>query len=212
LNSETEKSEFVSVAGVLRELARNPVGLLIRRWNWKSALLSSLFRAVIFFFANLAAGWRAALGAMSVELLYRGVSAGFFGALTQSFRRAQPAWLATMAAMVLLPLGSHSLELAVHWARGTPKLAASIVSSVIFTVLSTLFHLYAMRRGILIVGSGSRSMAADFRAMPRIVGGFLAVLPLALWRFVQSRLTRGEFVLGRMHNASFLASAADADD
>jgi hypothetical protein len=212
LNSDTEKSEFVSVAGVLRELAGNPIRLLVRRWNWKSALLSSLFRAVIFFFANLAAGWRAALGAMSVELLYRGISAGFFGALTQSFRQAEPAWLAATAAMVLLPLGSHSLELAVHWARGTPKLAASMISSVIFTVLSTLFHLYAMRRGVLIVGSGSRSMAADFRAMPRIVGGFLAVVPLVFWRFVQSRFARGEFVLSRVDHTRFAASAADSDD
>ena len=174
---------------MLRALIRNPAALLIRRWNWKSALLSSLFRAAIFFVANLAAGWRAALAAMSVELLYRGISAGFFGALTQAFRRAQPAWLAATAAMVLLPLASHSLEFTVHLARGTPKLIASIISSVVFTVLSTLFHLYAMRRGVLIVGSESRSFAADFRAMPRIVAGFLAVAPIALWRLSKLEFT-----------------------
>jgi hypothetical protein len=82
LGAKTDGSEFVSVAGVLRELIRNPVGLLLRRWNWKSCLLSSFFRAAIFFFANLAAGWRAALAAMSIELLYRGLSAGFCGAHT----------------------------------------------------------------------------------------------------------------------------------
>jgi hypothetical protein len=200
LNAETRGCEFVSVGEVLRELGRNPVGLLLRRWNWKSALLSSLFRATIFFFVNLAAGWPAAVAAMSTELLYRAVSAGFFGALTQSFRRAQPEWLAATTAMVLLPLTSHSLELAVHFARGTPKLIASIISSVIFTVLSTLFHLYAMRRGVLIVGSEGRSLAADFRAMPRIVAGFLAVAPIALWRLSRnwsSRLANRELVRGR---------------
>jgi hypothetical protein len=212
LSPKTETAEIVSVADVLRELATDPIGRLLHRWNWKSALLSSLFRAVIFFFANLTAGWRAAVGAMSVELLYRGLSAGFFGALTQSFRRAQPAWLAATAAMVLLPLASHSIELAVHWARGTPKLAASMISSVVFTVLSTLFHLYAMRRGVLIVGSGSRSLGSDFRAMPRVVAGFLAVVPLAIWRFSKSRLARGEFVLGGMQNAGFVPSTADTDD
>lgn len=185
---------------MLSELIRNPVALLLRRWNWKSALLSSLFRAAIFFFVNLRAGWRAAVAAMLAELLYRGISAGFFGALTQSFRRAQPAWLAATAAMVLLPLASHSIEFTVHLARGTPKLIASMISSVIFTVLSTLFHLYAMRRGVLIVGSEGRSMAADFRAMPRIVAGFLAVGPLALWRLVNvnSRFARGELGAGRI--------------
>jgi len=185
---------------VLRELVRDPAGLLLRRWNWKSALLSSLFRAAIFFFANLRAGWRAAVAALAAELLYRGVTAGFFGALTQAFRKAQPAWLAATTAMVLLPLASHLLELTVHLARGTPKLMASMISSVIFTILSTLFHLYAMRRGVLIVGSEGRSMADDFRAMPRIVGGFLAAGPLALWRLANanSRLARGELGAGRI--------------
>jgi len=168
------------VAAVLRELVRNPVGLVIRRWNWKSALLSSLFRAAIFFIANLAAGWRAAAAAMSIELLYRGVSAGFFGALTQTFRRAHPVWLANTAAAILLPLASHSLEFIVHLARGTPKLITSILSSVVFTIISTLFNLYAMRRGVLTVGSDGRSFTADFRALPRILGDFLAVAPLAL--------------------------------
>jgi hypothetical protein len=184
---ETDASEFVSVPAVFRELIRNPVGLLVRRWNWKAAVISSLFRAAIFFAANLAAGWRAAVAAMSIELLYRGITAGFFGALTQAFRRAQPAWLAAGTAMVLLPLTSHSLEFTIHFARGTPKLIASIISSVIFTILSTLFNLYAMRRDVLIVGSGGRSFGDDFRALPRIIGGFLAVAPLALWRMRRIR-------------------------
>ena len=170
---------------MLRELVRNPAGLLLRRWNWKAGLLSSLFRAAIFFFANLAAGWRAAVGAMSIELLYRGVSAGFFGALTQAFRQAQPAWLAATAAMILLPLASHSLEFMIHWKRGTPRLVTSIVCSVIFTMLSTLFNLYAMRRGVLVVGAEGRSFADDVRALPRIVGGFVACGPLALWRLAR---------------------------
>jgi hypothetical protein len=188
LSDQTESIQSVSVSAVLRELARNPVGLLIRRWNWKSALLSSLFRAAIFFGANLAAGWRAAVAAMSVELLYRGISAGLFGALTQAFREAQPVWLACTTAMVLLPLVSHSLEFTIHLMRGTPKLITSIVSSVIFTALSTLFNLYAMRRNILTVGGDSRSLISDFRAMPRILAGFLTLAPLALWRILRPAL------------------------
>jgi len=182
---KTESIKSVSVADVLRELVRDPGGLLVRRWNWKSALLSSLFRAAIFFGANLAAGWRAAVAAMSVEFLYRGISAGLFGALTQAFRQAQPVWLAASTAMVLLPLASHSLEFTVHFMRGTPKLLASIVSSVIFTALSTLFNLYAMRRNILIVGSEAGSLASDFRALPSILGGFLMIVPLSLLRILR---------------------------
>ena len=167
---------------MLLQLVRDPVGLLVRRWNWKSALLSSLFRAAIFFAANLAAGWRAAVAAMSIEFLYRGISAGIFGALTQAFRQAQPAWLAACTAMVLLPVASHSIEFAIHFARHTPKLITSIISSVIFTALSTLFNLYAMRRNVLIVGAEGGSLASDFRAIPRVLAGFLAAVPLAFWR------------------------------
>jgi hypothetical protein len=184
LKAKTESPSFVSVAGVLSVLMRDPLRLLVRRWNWKSALLSSLFRAAIFFFANLAAGWRAAVAAMAVELLYRGISAGFFGALTQALREAQPVRLATAAAAILLPLLSHSIEFAIHLARGTPKLITSIVSSVVFTILSTLFNLYAMRRGVLISGREGSSLAADFRALPGVMFGFLTAAPRSLRRIL----------------------------
>jgi hypothetical protein len=87
-------------------------------------------RAWVFFFANLASGWRAALGAMIAEFLLRAVTSGFYGALTQHFRRVRPAWTGAVAVMVLLPVTSHSLELLVHWMRHTPRLFTSIVSSI----------------------------------------------------------------------------------
>jgi hypothetical protein len=75
---------------------------------------------------------------------------------------------------------SHLIEFAVHWARGTPNLQASIVASVAFTTLSVLFNLFVMRRGILIVDKGSPGLAADLRAIPRAILDFLAWGPLAL--------------------------------
>ena len=71
-----------TVAEVLVELVRDPGRYLIARWNWKSALMSSLLRATIFFFTNLVAGWHAALGAMCAELILRSATSGFYGALT----------------------------------------------------------------------------------------------------------------------------------
>jgi len=170
----------MTVCDVLREFVTNPRELLIRQWNWKSALFSSTFRAGIFLCANLTAGWRAATGAMLAEFVYRAATSGFYGAITQAFRRAEPAWAAGVAAMILLPFLTHSLELAVHILRGTPKLFTSIVSSVIFTAISTLFNLYAMRRGALVVGGGSASVGADLRRMPRLIAGFVAAGPIAV--------------------------------
>jgi hypothetical protein len=198
LLEQTEISNFVllsihprlgetSVAGVLRSLILNPGEMLIRRWNWKASLFSSLMRGLLFFTMNAAAGWRAAVAAGAVEFLYRSVTAGFYGALTQSFRCAEPKWQATLAVILLLPVCSHSVELLLHWWRGTPRLAASIAASAGMTVLSTAFNLYAMRRGVLVVGAGGRSLASDVRGLPRLISGFLLAGPISVWRFLARR-------------------------
>jgi len=172
----------VSVGEVLLRFVREPGKYLVARWNWKSAVMSSLFRATIFFFANLTAGLPAALAALSTELIFRGITSGFYGALTEGFSDAEPPWAAALAAMVVLPLTCHSLELAVHWLRGTRNLAASITASVVFTALSTLFNLYAMKRGALIVGAGRGSLLEDLRRMPRLVLDFMLLAPRWLLR------------------------------
>jgi hypothetical protein len=121
--------------------------MLLRQWNWKSALFSSLIRAAIFFVANLTAGWNAASGAMFAEFLYRAVFAGFYGSLTQAFRKAHPAWAANLTVIILLPLISHSIEFFVHLLRGTPNLKASIIISMCFTAVSTLFNIFSYAPG-----------------------------------------------------------------
>ena len=65
-------------------------------------MLSSLFRAAIFFFTNLAAGWHAAVGALLAELALRAATSGFYGAVTEAFSEARPVWAAMAAAMVVL--------------------------------------------------------------------------------------------------------------
>jgi len=176
------------VLQVLRELALHPIGTIARRWNWKAAVLSSTLRALIFFVVNLPAGRHAALAALLTELTFRGVASGFYGALTEAFRFAEPEWAAALVAMILLPLAGHSLEFVVHLLRGTIKLKVSIVASVCFTAISTLFNLYAMRRGALVTGEGQQTLGNDMKRMPRLIAGFLAWGPLALWRFIEGRL------------------------
>ncbi len=165
---------------------RRALFLLIRRWNWKAAFFSSLIRAIIFLFANLASGWRAAVGAMTAEWCYRALTSGFYGGITQSLGEIEPEWKGAVAAMVVLPLSSHSLEFLVHWLRHTPHLKASIISSVVFTVISTLFNFYAMRRGTMRVGQGCASIGQDMKAMPRMIGGFLGVIPMWIYRSVRN--------------------------
>ena len=171
-----------TVGEILTALVTSPFTHLIRRWNWKSAVLSSNLRALLFFTANLSAGLDAARAAFLTELVFRGLTAGFYGAITQAFRTATPPWTGTLAAMLVLPALTHTLELIVHWLRGTPRLAESLVLSATFTAISTCFNLFAMRSGALIVGAGSDSLWNDLRRTPRLVVAFVASFFVPVWR------------------------------
>lgn len=96
-------------------LLQEPVKYLLHRWNWKSAVLSSVLRASLFFATNLTAGLPAALVAMKTELVFRGIISGFYGALTEAFREAEPPLAAPLTVMMLLPVANHSVELLVQF-------------------------------------------------------------------------------------------------
>jgi hypothetical protein len=171
----------MTVAGVLASLVEKPGELLIRSWNWKASVFSSLIRGLLFLATNMSAGLYAAAMAGTAEFLYRAITAGFYGAITQSFRRVEPRWKGTVAVAVLLPVLGHSIELVLHWLRGTPNLVLSIVSSACLTLLSTTFNLYAMQRGTLVVGTGERTLLADLRAIPGLIAGYLLVGPRSVF-------------------------------
>ncbi len=186
VDSNVSSQTSNTVGAALLSLLRHPIKNLLRRWNWKSAVLSALTRGALFFFANLGAGVSAAAGAMGIEAAFYIAVAGFYGAAIERFRRTRPAWLATLTIMVLMPTINHTMEFLLHWASGTKKLAASIVASICFSMLSAVFNLFAMRRGAFIVGAERQSLLEDFRQLPRIVFEFLAFLPRAcLVRFRQ---------------------------
>jgi hypothetical protein len=138
--------------------------------------MSSLFRAHIFLAANVTAGWKKALGAAAAEFLFRFITSGFYGSLTAAFRSAEPAWAGVVAVMILLPLVSHSMEFAVHVLRGTPHIRTSIIASVIFTMWSTAFNWFAMRRGALLVGGRQTSLASDLSRVPELLKEFFIAI------------------------------------
>lgn len=172
---------------ILLALARRPYSGIVRRWNWKSAVLSAILRAVVFFSANVGAGVHAALGVAAVDSVFRISTSGFYGTVTQQLRRAEPAWQGAAASLVLLPACNHTLEFLVHWGHGTPRLKASVIASVAFTGISTLFNWFAMRRGALLSAGEGDSLARDLARMPAIIGAFIAAAPLALRRAAASR-------------------------
>jgi hypothetical protein len=163
------------LSAVWADIARHPYEYLVCRWNWKAGAVSAAIRGSIYFATNLGAGRDAALAAMLTEFGYRTLLSGAVGSVTQALRECEPAWAAALTALAVLPLAGHAVELTVHSLQGTPRLGISVAASVGFTVVSTLFNLYAMRRGVLVVGTRSRTLLEDLAAMPRLIVDFVTI-------------------------------------
>lgn len=190
----------ISVPDVLRNLIGHP-GQVITRWNWKSASLGAVLRASFYFAVYQASreSWLVTLTAVLVELLFRFFTTGISGAVVQSFRRATPVWLANLIVSISLPAFSHSIEFITHYAQERyffDVFAASENSvarqrafaiSVLFSVISALFNLFAMKHGVLLVGAGDETLSLwdDIKRMPRMVGEFIAYLPVLISKFFE---------------------------
>jgi hypothetical protein len=169
--------DSVRLGHVLRECVSRPVETLVRRWNYKAAITSATARALLFLAVNTSAGASTALAAAGAEFCYRATMSGFYGALTQHLGRVEPARVGWLAAVIGLPLLGHGGELLLHWTRGTPNLGASLAASMCLTALSTSFNLFAMRRGVLVVGApGRQTLWRDLCALPSVARDFVGVM------------------------------------
>ena len=188
------ESPGVAFWAVLSSVVRSPQRLLFL-WNWKSALLSLILRGPIFLVATFHRGWRSAMAALFTESVFCVFTAGFYGAIVQTLRSAEPKWLTATFLTVIMPALFQVLEYWLHWLRGTPHLRPAESVSVVAGAISALFNWYAMRRGTLLVGDEGRSFASDLDRLPRLILSFLSVLPrkmLERWKRAQSGfLSRG---------------------
>jgi hypothetical protein len=185
------RTDAPRVGDVLWLLVRHPVRMLVRRWNWKTALLSAALRGAIFFTANLPAGRAAAVHALGVDLVFRVPIGGFYGSVIQAFRPARPPWAAAMVVMVVVPGIAHGLEFVAHWLGSTERLREGVLASVAFSGLSALFNLFVVRRGVLIVGGEGQPFGRDLARLPRLLLEFLLVLPRLLVRGGRRLFARG---------------------
>ena len=160
----------------LSSLARRPQQILFS-WNWKSALLSVILRGPIFLGAGARQGWKGSLAALFTESVYCAFTAGFYGAIVQLLRNAEPEWLTILFLTTVLPSVFQVLEYGMHWLRGTPHLRLAEIISIVVSAVSALFNFYAMRRGTLLVGGEGGSFGSDLSRLPRLLLGFLAELP-----------------------------------
>ena len=163
----------------------HPAAVLLLRWNWKSALLSALFRAPIFFAASLRSGILLAMAGAGVEAAFNAVGAGFYGAFLQNIRRTKPAWLAWLLGAWLVPALIQICENAFHYAVGTSRLHRGIIISIALSAASATFNLFAMRRGSLLSGPGSATLLTDLGRMPHLIFDFMLIVPRKISSFFQ---------------------------
>jgi hypothetical protein len=162
---------------------RHPVEMLVWRWNWKAAICSGIIRSMIYLFTHWKLGWRAALGAMSIEFFFRLIVSGASGSLVQAFHNAAPVWLATLCIMIMLPAFSHMIEFTLHTLNGDVNKRKAITISIAFSIISAVFNLFAMRRDALLVNdSRAQTLGQDLAKMPKIVGEFMFYPLIWLWK------------------------------
>jgi Na+/melibiose symporter-like transporter len=179
------------LAEALQTLLRKPFTSLIGGFNWKTAAISAMLRAILFFFTNLRAGHALALKATLVEGTYAILTMGIVGAATERIRHARPAWLTGLVIWLGIPALLLFVQYHVHHFFGTPELRRGMIASFCFAALGTGFNWFAMRRGALLVGdpmvggphrNAPRSFAADVRDLPLLLWDFVSAGPKALLR------------------------------
>lgn len=191
----------ITVADIFNNLLHHPLQLFTR-WNWKAVLMAMIVRGSIYFTIYRASeNTLVTLTAVALDVIVvRFLITGMAGALVQSFRKARPVWLANLIVSIMLPALVHTVEFATHYIHESyfsDILAAPVDSvarkrafaiSVLFSVVSVLFNLYAMRKGALLVGAGeeTQSLKDDLKQIPRLVGEFIVALPVLISRFIEN--------------------------
>ncbi len=196
---EEVKDEEISIGDVFTSILQHP-GQIIRRWNWKVAIIGASVRASFYLINYIVSKeiWSVIITAALIELSFRFCTSGFFGALTQSFRRANPPWLASLIVTIMFPTISHIIEFVTHFAQekwfadylpaagNEDSRLRSFAISVLFSIISALFNIYMMRHGVLLVGAGNetKTFRDDLKHIPRLIVYFTIYLPNEIVRLV----------------------------
>ena len=172
-----------AVAG---SVVRKPWKTFVVDWNWKAALLSAVFRAFLFAavaFPHGAGGMRLVV----IELGFRVLVGGFWGALLEAFRNARPGWLAGLVAAVLIPGLAHAAEFLALRAGQASHILSGMIASVSLSAASLIAKWWLMRRGMLLTGEGADSLQGDLRRLPRAVAEMFLTPAIAVRRLLRGR-------------------------
>jgi hypothetical protein len=149
-------------------------------WNWKCALLSATVRSSVYVAALAHDRLHSAPALVGVEIAYVSLTAGLWAGLQQRALGLRSRTLGNLAIVVGVPGLSQVFDWLAHRAVGPAAPPRALVALCIFTLVSALFHLHVMRRGVFLTGPKGRSLRDDFRRMPQMVAGFVMAVPITL--------------------------------
>jgi hypothetical protein len=184
---DEEPAARVSVLSVARIIITHPFESLVRNWNWKAGLLGGVFRAILFSIAIFPRDSAAVRGVL-IQLAYRVAVGGMWGSVAQAFRDAEPAWLTGLFLGAVLPVAVHLVEYAMLRAGHASHIRTGMISSVVLSVISLLLNWGLMRRGLMLTGKGTESLATDFARLPGVLVEFLLAGPRRLLRVLRGCL------------------------
>jgi hypothetical protein len=143
-------------------------------WNWKCALLSATARSIVYLASLAHSGSRNRLSIVLVEIGYVALTAGVYAGMQQRALELRSRVLGNAIVAFGVPGLAQVIDWFAHRAVGPAVPLRATVAVGIFALFSALFHLFVMRRGALLTGRG-RSLGDDFRRMPRLIAGFVAM-------------------------------------
>ena len=111
---------------------------------------------------------------LAVEVVYVTFTAGLYAGLQQRALGLGSPVLGNFLIVIAIPTLAQALDCLAHRIVGGSAPERATLAVCVFTGVSALFHLYVMRRGTFLSGSGGRTLLDDFRRMPRLVLGFVA--------------------------------------
>lgn len=159
-------------------------------WNWKCAILSATARSIVYLAAMARNGTRGGLSIVLVEIAYVTLTAGLYAGMQQRALSIRSRLLGNFAIALGVPCMAQILDWLAHRAAGAAVPGKATLAVSVFAIVSALFHLHVMRRGVFLTGRGGRSFADDFRRIPRLVVAFIAA-PVVLLSAMAGRLVRG---------------------
>lgn len=151
--------------------------------------MSATVRSLVYLTAMARSGAHSRLAVVAVEMAYVTLTAGLYAGMQQRALVLRSRVLGNLIIVVGVPGLAQFLDWLTHRAVGPAAPPRAILAASIFTLVSALFHLHVMRRGVFLTGHAGRTLADDFRRMPRLVLEF-ALRPYALASGFSARLVR----------------------